>query len=104
MSEATPCHEDSFYEVWLVYDKSSAKTETVRVPRAALDDMIRCHRSVLGFSATPEQLLNGLLAREAVRANATTYEVRRDRLWAFLQDHYACDLPEEKRPIRRRVH
>ena len=102
--EPKPCHEDNFYAVWQVFDKSSASTETLRVPREALEDMIRCHRSVLGFTSTPEQLLNALLARGAVRANATTYEVRRDRLWDFLQDHYACDVPEYKRPVRRRVH
>lgn len=89
-----PCQQDNFDDVWIAFDKTAKSTETFRVKRVQLDDLVACavehglgKSDQVGQANAVETILSRLLAVKP-RADSTTYEVSRAAMWEFLRDHH----------------
>lgn len=81
----TACSYDSFEAIWAAFDASRPGTETVRVDRGALADMIQC-----GGGMPPL----GLVVEKVRNREGKTVEVYREKLWLFLSRHRCFGSPE----------
>ena len=69
------CSDDAWHTLWTEFNRLT--TETIRVPRAALNEVVFCH---------DDKIPPDLIATQP-RSDSNTVEVRRAALFAFLTDH-----------------
>ncbi len=78
------CSDEAWHLLWTDFNRLT--TETIRVDRGAMREVLACHDAAMGKSTDP--FSSGLLV-SVPRAGGTTIEVNRTTLFNLLRYHGA---------------